>query len=66
MHSPEELRASLAGLRPSEADAIFFVNDAIVLSQDKLVVRTAIARRMATMAYELDFSSLTGRSRATG
>jgi putative tryptophan/tyrosine transport system substrate-binding protein len=54
VHSPEELRASLAGLSPSEADAIFFVNDAMVLSQDKLVVQTAIARRMATMAYELD------------
>jgi len=50
VHSPEELRASLAGLEPSEADAIFFVNDAMVLS----VVQTAIARRMVTMAYELD------------
>jgi putative ABC transport system substrate-binding protein len=49
-----ELREGLAALRPGDADAIFFINDAMVLSQDKLVVDTATSLRMATMAYELD------------
>ena len=52
--SPDEVRARLADLKAGEAEAFFFVNDAMILSQDASVVERATALRMGTMAYELD------------
>jgi putative ABC transport system substrate-binding protein len=54
VRSTDELRESLKALQAGEADALFFINDAMVLSQDRLIVDTATGLRMATMAYELD------------
>ena len=51
--SVEELRAGLRALRPGEADAFFFVSDAMVNSQEDLIIDTARAKRVPTMlAYE--------------
>jgi putative ABC transport system substrate-binding protein len=47
--SVEKLRASLRELRPSHADAIFYVNDAMVLSQAEQIIETAKALRLPTM-----------------
>jgi len=48
-----ELRASLRALRPGEADAFFFVSDAMVSSQEDLIIDTARAKRLPTMlAFE--------------
>ena len=47
--SVEELRAGLRALRPGEADAIFFVSDAMVNSQEDLILDTARAKRLPTM-----------------
>jgi putative tryptophan/tyrosine transport system substrate-binding protein len=51
--SVEEVRAGLHALRPGEADAFFFVSDAMVNSQADLIIDTARAKRLPTMlAYE--------------
>ncbi len=48
-----ELRAGLRALRPGEADAFFFVSDAMVSSQEDLIIDTARAKRLPTMlAFE--------------
>jgi putative ABC transport system substrate-binding protein len=47
--SVEELRAGLRALRPGEADAFFFVGDAMVNSQEELIIDTARAKRLPTM-----------------
>jgi ABC-type uncharacterized transport system substrate-binding protein len=47
--SVEELRAGLRALRPREADAFLFVSDAMVNSQEELVLDTARAKRLPTM-----------------
>jgi putative ABC transport system substrate-binding protein len=47
--SVEELRAGLRALRPGEADAFFFVADAMVNSQAGLVIDTARAKKLPTM-----------------
>jgi putative ABC transport system substrate-binding protein len=47
--SVRELRASLRALRPGEADAFFFVSDAMVNSQEELIIDTAMAKRLPTM-----------------
>ena len=47
--SVEELRASLRALRPGEADAFFYVSDAMVVSQEELIIDTARAKRLPTM-----------------
>ena len=47
--SVEELRAGLRALRPGEADAFFFVSDAMVNSQEELILDTARAKRLPTM-----------------
>jgi putative tryptophan/tyrosine transport system substrate-binding protein len=52
--SPDEDRKHLRTLKAGDAEAYFFVNDAMVLSLDKLIVDTANSLRMVTMAYELD------------
>jgi putative ABC transport system substrate-binding protein len=50
--SVEELRAGLRALRPGEADAIFFVSDAMVNSQQELILDTARTKKLATMLPE--------------
>ena len=47
--SVEELRAGLRALRPGEADALFYVSDAMVTSQVELIIDTARAKRLPTM-----------------
>jgi putative ABC transport system substrate-binding protein len=47
--SVEELRAGLRALRPGEADALLFVSDAMVNSQEELILDTARAKRLPTM-----------------
>ncbi len=47
--SVEELRASLRALRPSNADAIFYVPDAMILSQAELIIETSRALRLPTI-----------------
>ena len=50
--SVEELRAGLLALRAGEADALFSVSDAMVLSQVALVIDTARAKKLPTMFLE--------------
>jgi putative tryptophan/tyrosine transport system substrate-binding protein len=50
--SVEELRAGLHALQPGEADAFFYVSDAMVTSQATLIIDTAKAKRLPTMFHE--------------
>jgi len=50
--SVEELRTALRALRPGEADALFYVSDAMVGSQEELIIETARAKRLPTMFAE--------------
>jgi putative ABC transport system substrate-binding protein len=50
--SVEELRAGLRRLRPGEADAFFWVPDAMVLSQAELIIESARAKKLPTMFQE--------------
>ncbi len=51
--SVEELRAGLLALRPGEADAFFYVSDAMVSSQMELIIDVTRAKRLpAMLAYE--------------
>src|SRR2546425_205458 len=47
--SVEEMQAGLRALQPGEADAFFFVSDAMVNSQEELIIDTARAKRLPTM-----------------
>jgi putative ABC transport system substrate-binding protein len=47
--SVEELRAGLRALRPGDADAFFLVSDAMVVSQEELIIDIARAKRLPTM-----------------
>jgi len=50
--SVEELRAGLQALQPGEAEAFFYVSDAMVTSRATLVIDTAKAKRLPTMFHE--------------
>jgi len=50
--SVEELRAGLLALRPGDADAFFWVSDAMVTSQSDFIVETAKAKKLPTMFQE--------------
>ena len=50
--SVDELRAGLRALRPGEADAFFYVSDAMVSSQAELIIETARAKRLPTMLQD--------------
>jgi putative tryptophan/tyrosine transport system substrate-binding protein len=50
--SVEELRAGLRALRPGDADAMFYVSDAMVTSQNDAVIEIATAKRLPTMLQE--------------
>jgi len=42
----EELRTGLRDLRPGEADGLFYVSDAMVGSQEDLLIATALAKKL--------------------
>ncbi len=50
--SVEELRQGLMALNPQEADAYFYINDAMVLSQAQFIIDTARAKKLPTMFGE--------------
>src|SRR5436189_3778153 len=50
--SVAELRAGLRALRPGEADAIFYVSDAMVGSQIELLIDKAKTMKLPTMVQE--------------
>ena len=47
--SVEELRAGLRALRPGEADAFFYVLDAMISSQAELIIKAAMAKGLPAM-----------------
>ncbi len=47
--SVEDLRTGLRALRPGEADAFFYIGDAMVFSQAELIIDAAKARKLPTM-----------------
>src|SRR5262249_10145484 len=50
--SPDELRTSLAALKPAEAEAIFTAGDGMVISQTPVVVAAANAKKLPVMTSE--------------
>ena len=54
VNTPEELIERVQGMQANDADAYFFVSDAMVLSRDGLLVEKTNALRMATMATYVD------------
>jgi putative ABC transport system substrate-binding protein len=54
VRSPEEIRERLHALSTSDAEAYFFISDAMVNSQGGLILERANALRMPIVAYELD------------
>jgi len=50
--SVEELRAGLRALQPHDADAFFYVSDAMITSQTDLIIATARTKRLPTMLQE--------------
>jgi putative ABC transport system substrate-binding protein len=52
--SAEEIRERLHALTADDADAYFFVSDAMVNSQSNLILDKASVLRMPVVAYELD------------
>jgi len=52
--SVEELRRGVEALKAKEADAFFYINDAMVTSQAQFIVDIARARRLPTMFFEYD------------
>jgi len=47
--SVQELRASVAAFKPQDADAFFYVNDAMVRSQSQFIIDTMKAKKVPTM-----------------
>jgi len=50
--SVAELKSSMQALRHAEADAFLMLSDAMVLSQDQLIIDIARAKRLPTMFWE--------------
>jgi putative ABC transport system substrate-binding protein len=50
--SVEELRLGLKGLKADEADAYFYINDAMMASQAQSIIDTARAKKLPTMFQE--------------
>lgn len=50
--SVEELQKALQVLKVGEADAYFYIGDAMVVSQAQLIIDTAKAKKLATMFHE--------------
>jgi len=47
--SVEELRAGLSALRPGDAEAFIYASDAMIVSQEELIIDTSKAKRLPTM-----------------
>jgi putative tryptophan/tyrosine transport system substrate-binding protein len=54
VRSIEEIRASLARLREEDADAYFFIADAMVSTQSARIIERATTLHLPTMAWNLD------------
>ena len=54
VHSPEGVRERVQQLDARDADAYFFVSDAMVHSQGELIIEKAAALRIPAVAYEPD------------
>jgi len=50
--SVDELHKALRALQPGDADAVFYLADAMIISQEELVIEAASAKRMPTMLAE--------------
>jgi putative ABC transport system substrate-binding protein len=50
--SVEELRSAVKGLKAGEADAFFYISDAMVGSQSQFIIDTAQTKKLATMFQE--------------
>ena len=50
--SPEELRKTLQGLKSGEADAYFYIPDAMLVSQAQVIIDAANAKKLATIFHE--------------
>lgn len=57
VRSVAELRAGLLALKPGEVDALAHVADAMVTSQNKLVVDTAKAKKLPAISLERSFAT---------
>jgi putative ABC transport system substrate-binding protein len=55
VRSVEELRAGLQALKPGEVDAIGHVADAMVTSQNRMVLDAARAKKLPAMSFERSF-----------
>jgi putative ABC transport system substrate-binding protein len=53
--SAEELRAGLQALKPGEVDALGHVADAMVTSQNRMVLDAARAKKLPAMSFERSF-----------
>src|SRR5262245_17936240 len=58
--SVEELRRRLGAFKAGEADAYFYISDAMVLSQAKLVIDMAMSKRLPTMFSEQGLVAMGG------
>ncbi len=58
VNSVDELRAGLRALRPGEADAFIYASDAMMVSQEDLIIDTSKAKRLPTMlSYQGDVAN---------
>jgi putative ABC transport system substrate-binding protein len=49
VRSVDQLRSVLQGLKPGEAEALFYLPDTMVVGQAELIIETARAKKLATM-----------------
>jgi putative ABC transport system substrate-binding protein len=58
--SVEELRQRVGALKAKEADAYFYISDAMVASQAQLVIDTAMSKKLPTMFSEQSLVAMGG------
>jgi putative tryptophan/tyrosine transport system substrate-binding protein len=58
--SVEELRQRVGALKAKEADAYFYISDAMVLSQAQLVIDMAMSKKLPTMFIEQNLVAMGG------
>ena len=58
--SPQDIRDRLRTLKGADAEAYFFMNDALITSHVSVIVETANAFGLPTMAHELGSGALAG------
>jgi ABC-type uncharacterized transport system substrate-binding protein len=56
--SVEELQRGVLALKAQEADAFFYINDAMVTSQAQFIIDTARAKKLPTMFSQPEFVAL--------